>query len=214
MKKLISMVMVVSLLLSGNYLYSESLDFGADAVSRYVWRGSDFGNSPAIQPYISFTQGPLEIGAWGSWSVIGAAGGNENDLYAAFSFANFSLIITDYFFPGYTGDDMIDDFSDTGGHIIELSGSARFNKLNILAAMNVAGNDPDNSIYFEAGYEIYNHEELSAAVVAGAGNGFYTVDSELNLVNFGLSLSKDRYTAAYIINPDQKTSFLVFGISF
>ncbi len=146
--------------------------------------------------------------------MIGAAGGNENDLYAALSFDNFTFIITDYFFPGYTGDDMIDDFSETGGHIIELSGSATFNKLNLLAAMNVAGNDPDNSIYFEAGYEIYSHEELSAAVVAGVGNGFYTVDTEFNLVNLGLTVSKERYSAAYIVNPDQKTSFLVFGLSF
>ena len=41
-------------------------DIGADVVSRYVWRGTDFGNSPAIQPSMSasFRDGQLELGYW------------------------------------------------------------------------------------------------------------------------------------------------------
>ena len=45
-----------------------TLNFGADIVSRYIWRGYDFGNSPAIQPNLFFSLRGLNIGAWGSYS--------------------------------------------------------------------------------------------------------------------------------------------------
>ncbi len=32
----------------------KSLDPGGDFVSRYIWRGTDFGNSPAIQPCLNW----------------------------------------------------------------------------------------------------------------------------------------------------------------
>jgi len=34
------------------------------------------------------------------------------------------------------------------------------------------------------------------------------------VVNIGLTTSRDNFSASYIINPDQETSFLVFGVNF
>jgi hypothetical protein len=34
------------------------------------------------------------------------------------------------------------------------------------------------------------------------------------VASIGISVSKGDYSASYIINPDQETSFLVFGRSF
>ena len=34
-----------------------------DVASRYVWRGTDFGNSPSAQPGISYTSGSQTLGA-------------------------------------------------------------------------------------------------------------------------------------------------------
>ena len=47
-------------------------DVGADIMSRYVWRGTQFGgSSPSIQPFTSLSIGNLEIGAWGAYSTGG-----------------------------------------------------------------------------------------------------------------------------------------------
>ena len=43
----------------------QSQDFGADVVSSYVWRGTQFGEGPHIQPYISAGKGGFEVGLWG-----------------------------------------------------------------------------------------------------------------------------------------------------
>ena len=34
---------------------SVRFSLGADLASRYIWRGKDYGNSPAIQPNVSFS---------------------------------------------------------------------------------------------------------------------------------------------------------------
>ncbi|HMA61200.1 MAG TPA: hypothetical protein VKP78_00985 [bacterium] len=194
-------------------LQGSGFDLGADIYNRYVWRGTDFGNTPAVQPYINYSIGGLEVGAWSSWSITGASGGNENDLYASYSYNNFSLTVTDYFFPGYTGDDGIDEFSESGAHTVELSAGYSFADLSFLAAINVLGNDSDNSKYVEVNYEFYTKKNLAANVFIGAGDYIYTQDNNFTVVNLGLSVSRGRYNAAYIINPDQRTSFLTFGIA-
>ena len=38
--------------------------FGADMVSRYVWRGTDFGNAVSVQPGMSYSTVSVEVGAW------------------------------------------------------------------------------------------------------------------------------------------------------
>ena len=51
------------------------------------------------------------------------------------------------------------------------------------------------------------------------GNGMYTIEGEdekdsFQVVNVGLTASREQFTATYVINPQQETSFLVFGVSF
>jgi hypothetical protein len=53
--------------------YSQ-VSFGADVVSRYVWRGTDFGNSASVQPTLGFSFGNFEIGALGSYALTAGAG--------------------------------------------------------------------------------------------------------------------------------------------
>jgi hypothetical protein len=90
---------------------SSSVQFslGADLVSRYIWRGKDYGNSPAIQPNISFSFAGLKIGAWGSYGILYRENsGNyaELDPYISYTWKWFTVGITDYFFPnGLTPND-------------------------------------------------------------------------------------------------------------
>jgi hypothetical protein len=212
MKKLKFLIILLVLLLTCPLLAGE-IDLGADIYNRYVWRGTDFGNTPAIQPYISYTINGLEVGAWSSWSVTGAPGGNENDLYISYCYENFQLALTDYFFPAYTGDDEIDDFSENGAHTIELSGGYTISDFSLLFAINVLGNDPDNSKYIELSYECYQQEDISVTIFTGAGDFIYSRNNKFRPVNLGVNIAKGEYNAAYIINPDQRTSFLTFGVS-
>ena len=190
-------------------LYGE-VTIGADVVSRYVWRGSDYGNAAAVQPGIETAVGPVSFGAWGSWSISPGpadASGNECDLYASTTVGPVGLTVTDYFFPAYA---RTDSLLNLDKHIFELSASADAGPVSLLVAANLSGdyNDNDesrNSAYFEFIY---------GALSLGLGNGLYSTDGEFAPVSFGISASRDNFSASYIINPDKETSFLVFGVNF
>ena len=184
-------------------LYGE-VTIGADVVSRYVWRGTDFGNAAAVQPGIETAVGPVTLGAWGSWSISpdpADASGNECDLYASTTVGPVGLTLTDYFFPAYAGTDSLLNIDI---HVFELSAGADVGPVSLLAAANVSGDD-DNSTYLELTYGAFS---------LGLGNGAYSTDGEFAPVSLGISASRDNFSASYIINPDQETSFLVFGVNF
>ena len=61
----------------------EAQDFGADVASSYVWRGTQFGNGPHVQPWMSLGYGNLELGAWGSVPLTAGDSGAELDLYVS-----------------------------------------------------------------------------------------------------------------------------------
>ena len=201
MRVFILSIMYSLLILS--MLYGE-VTIGADVVSRYVWRGTDYGNAAAVQPSIETAIGPIALGAWGSWSISPGpadASGNECDLYASTNVGPVGLTLTDYFFPAYAGTDSLLNLDI---HVFELSAGADVGPVSILAAANVSGDD-DNSTYLELTYGAFS---------LGLGNGAYSTDGEFAPVSIGVSASRDNFSASYIINPDQETSFLVFGVNF
>ena len=194
---------IMNLLLILSMLNGE-VTIGADVVSRYVWRGTDFGNAAAVQPGIETAVGPVTLGAWGSWSISPGpadASGNECDLYASTTVGPVGLTLTDYFFPAYAGTDSLLNIDI---HVFELSAGADVGPVSLLAAAYVSGDD-DNSTYLELTYGAFS---------LGLGNGAYSTDGEFAPVSIGVSASRDNFSASYIINPDQETSFLVFGVNF
>lgn len=221
--------------------------FGADVVNRYVWRGTDFGNAVSVQPGMSISYGNIEVGAWSSWAItdgdreaeiknivfddtgapadttdfgigtLKGRGANENDLYISFSSGPIGITLTDYYFPGLTGEnDSFFSYSDEDAvHILEVSASLALDGMPLsgLVAFNFSG-DPDDSFWVEATYDLGEMEETAVSVTAGFGNGVYTTDTDPALVSVGLNMSKGDYFASYILNPDKESSFLVFGRSF
>lgn len=178
------------------------VNLGVDVFNRYVWRGSDFGNSASLQPTMEYSNDFFTVGAWGAWSVDGSAGGNENDLYLSTQLGPVGLTLTDYFFPTYAGADNVFSLDN---HILELSASTSMGGLGAMLAYNFSGDD-EKSAYLELGYKFLK---------VGMGNGFYTIgdDPDFGLVHVEVSASKEIFSVAYILNPEQETSFLVFGIS-
>ncbi len=189
-------------------------DIGADVVSRYIWRGSDFGNTAAVQPYLSYAAGPVELGAWSSWAINPAPGGYENDLYVTLSAGAFSFTLTDYYFPAIDqGQDNFFKFGDDDGiHFLEGMVAFEQGPLSAFGGIFFSGDD-ENSLYFESTYQAYEKNDISASLFLGAGDGIYTLDQAFNLVSVGLTVSKGMFSAAYILNPDREITFLVFGVS-
>jgi hypothetical protein len=212
--KILSLAVALFAGISGT-AQADGFKIGADVVSSYVWRGSDLGNSAAIQPALSYTcpKTGIIVGAWGSYAI------NDNrhkeiDLYATVPVGPLSFTVTDYNSPD-NGDSF--DFSDDGPNVVELSVAYAKDNLSLLAAINVAGNDNDNAKYCEVGYKFYDKDGYTAKGVVGLGDEDFYGDFEgdnIAVVNTGISVSKDRYTASYVYNPDTAESNLVFMASF
>ncbi|TLU82615.1 MAG: hypothetical protein FDX21_08615 [Chlorobium sp.] len=224
--KLLSLVVALFAGLSGT-AQAEGFKIGADIVSSYVWRGSDIsdynngrGDSPAIQPALSYTcpDTGIVIGAWGSYAISESNGINrykETDLYVTVPAGPFSLTVTDYY--TVTNDSRAFDFSSDGPNTLEISGSYAKDNLSLLAAINVAGNDYDNAKYFEAGYKFYDKDKYTAKAFVGAGDELQYAPGQgtgFNVVNVGITVTKESYSASYVYNPDTEKSNLVFMASF
>ena len=213
-------------------LAQAQVSLGADFVSRYVWRGFDFGESFSIQPAITIaTETGFEVGAWGSYAASpGGAGANELDLWLGYSTDNFSIGLTDYYFPSPGGNaffDFDEDDSDGGAHFFEPYASASVGPVTIYGAVvlnNLA--DDDSAVYLEASVPITTNTE---GVELGLVSGFVLGESEFygtnatTLVNLGLSASTDVSLGAltlpvfvgYVLNatPGSERTHLVFGFS-
>lgn len=216
-------LLFVTLLLSISGIKAQ-VSTGADLVSRYVWRGTDFGNSAAVQPTVEFAAGDFAIGAWGSYAINSNVGGAEADLYVSYSIADFSIGITDYYFPG-------EGFANAPGTVPVTSGNyfdyenAHYFELNLgytIESFSISANyffaNLNDDLYFELGYNIDNVD-----LFAGVGNESYTGDGEFNLVNVGLSATKEIEISdtfalplfgSVVLNPDSEQLFLLFGLSF
>jgi hypothetical protein len=130
MKRFFKLLVVLMMLSMSQQLCAQDdnsgeLDFGVDLMSRYVWRGFDFGAMPSIQPGLAYTKGGFEIGVWGAYAM-NFAGYQETDLYVSYTFLKDMLSIgfTDYYFPDITAlDQGYFDWGDETGHCVELNAS-------------------------------------------------------------------------------------------
>jgi hypothetical protein len=197
------------------------VNLNVDVMSRYVWRGADFGNSPSIQPEISFEAGGFEIGTWAAFATTGNPDGTEVDWYVSYTFetdnaGSIELIFTDYTFPVGTG------YFSSDAHFCELgigySGPDKF-PFSISAGMFLT-NDDDSSVYIELGYDTGPVDLFL---------GFTPAESELygttgaGVINLGLSTEREvqisdqfslNLTGSVKTNPYNDTLFFVFGFGF
>lgn len=207
----------------------QSFSLGADLMSRYVWRGVDFGESFSIQPTLEFSSGGFAVGSWASYSIAAdGAGANEHDLYLSYGIGDFSIGLTDYYFPG-PGALPFGDFSGdgAGAHWFEINAGFGGNEdFPISVSGNIfIHNDPQNSVYLELGYPFsVDGVDLGFSVgIVPQESAFYGT-STFGITVLGLSASSsvkitDEFSlpvsAMYIINPTPgaERSFLVFGFS-
>lgn len=219
MKKTAKLVALAAVLFAGfgaTNANAEGFKLGADVVSSYVWRGSELGNAAAIQPSLSYTcNSGVTVGLWGSYDISSDNRYKEVDLTVSVPVGPATLAVTNYNINPDAGRTF--DFREDGENTIEVSASYSHDKMGLMAGVFVAGNDYDNAVYCEASYQIYDKDGYTAKAIAGLGSEGYYGDKEgkqIALVNTGIAVTKDRYTASAIYNPETENSYLVFMASF
>ncbi len=219
-----------------------TLDPGLDLMSRYIWRGLDFGNSPAIQPALELTNKKFTVGAWGSYAT-NDANFQEADLYVSYTLKElFTFTVTDYFFPdGDTSENKYFDYQkDETGHVFE--GAVSFNgtekvPLSLMVATNFYGDDA-RKVNDKIQYSTYIELKYSRSIgptdfdlfIGGTPNkpdrdkgetGYYGPYE--GIINVGLTAVRkiaitDKFdlplTVSLITNPQLQNIFIVAGFSF
>ncbi len=238
-------VSFVILISTFGQLFSESgttLNIGADLMSRYIFRGFDYGNSPSIQPTVSIKSGGLEVGYWGAIATNSFY--QEIDLYAKYSIGNFAIIFTDYYIPSMTGTPASPDtrfftFDDkTTSHTFEAALQYTISEdipLKLYAATFFYGNDKrwgfdaekDSkedtyfSTYIEASYSMKigeNNFDIFLGMTPSAG----AFGNDLGVVNLGYTAYKTiKFSSEFempvkgsvIYNPQASAIHYIFGFS-
>lgn len=217
-----------------------NINVTADFVSRYVWRGQDYGTSPAIQPTLAWNyHGLFELGVWGSFNIKGTY--SETDPYIKFFWKNLSLVLTDYFIYNDTASYKPDFYNikkKETNHVIEAALQYKLSgkfPIRILLGSYFWGNDrawgfdveKDTTLknyystYVELGYSLECHQNnldilLGITPFAGAyGN-------KAGIVNLGITATRKIVVSpafeipvkvSLITNPELKRVFLVFGMT-
>ena len=193
----------------------EAQDFGADVASSYVWRGTQFGNGPHVQPWMSLGYGNLELGARGSVPLTAGDGGTELDLYVSYDLGPLALTVTNYTFP-VAGGAYAEGEGLFEGDYLEVSGSGSVGPIDL----TVGYFTELEALYIEAGFSI---GVVDVAIgYAGEDDSDWYV-SEAGLCNISVGGSKevkitDDYSlplfGSLVYNPEAESAFLVFGMSF
>jgi len=244
-------ISLLMLVLSSTSVFAQSdstetespISISADLMSRYVWRGSDFGASPSIQPGIEYCKAGFSIGAWGAYA-INYQGYQESDLYIGYTFYKdmFSVMVTDYYFQSdLTNVNYFDYDSETTGHVFEAALTFNGTKklpLSLMVATNVYGADAkkinddgtqgDNqfSTYAELTYSFKHFDVFAGANLIEPNRdlgetGYY--GNYMGFVNIGLTAVKEikisehyslPLTLSVITNPQAEKIYFVAGFSF
>ena len=207
-------LLTIVALLSPNISYSQ--DFGADLVSSYVWRGTQFGSGAHVQPYMDLGSGNLTGGVWGSFPTSAKGGGNELDLWVSYDFGPLALTVTNYTFPG-EGGVYADSEGLFNGDYTELAASTSIMGVDLSAGYFTEV----EALYVELGFST-GAVDIAFGYGDDQADGFYAGGGS-GLVNMSFSGLKDIQISdnyalpvfgSFIINPEAETAFLVFGISF
>lgn len=213
--------------------------YGADLVSRYIWRGGELAgkNNPQIQPSVNLAYSTENAGSFGFgiWSSIGLKKNYiETDFALSYNISTnigeFGIVFTDYYYP-YLKNKFFNFKDDgNGSHIIEGAFSyvpTEEFPLKLLLANNLLNDLPnDKSLYIEASYP-FELLTLSFNTFVGAAKGrsfYYGVNTDkFELINAGISVSRavdftENFAMQFgldeIYNYHLKKNYLVFKISY
>lgn len=222
---------------------SFDVNFGANLVSRHIWRGLQIGatqNSPAvphIQPNavmsLSFSKNSsFEIGFVGTYGISNEY--SESDFFARYSqltnIGSFALQLFDYHYP-FKGIPFSNfDENGTGAHTLEVSlkyTAPRQFPITLFVSNNIHNVvSGDKTFYAELNYPVQVNKLVDLNLFAGTAKGkstWHVVSSDsFEIVNLGFKASrkielseklKIPVSVTWTYNPHLKNSYLAFGLS-
>ncbi|MBD0401412.1 TorF family putative porin [Flammeovirga sp. EKP202] len=215
--------MLLIIMVCKNLYAQDKLQFsaGADLVNHYVWRGIDYGYSPAIQPDIELNYKGFYVGGWGTYAFLKSNSVYEFEYRLGYTFEKIglSLQVIDYVYSTATFDspktihNVEQDLSNVG-HSFELGVIQRIKNFHFAGYINFS---EEYDIYVEVGYNYKGFE-----LIVGAGNNEYTLNDNFTLVNVSLMKTVDlkvseKYSPSLfcgaVCNPDTSVFHLLFGVN-
>lgn len=200
-----------------------SISSNVDLMSRYIWRGQDYGHDPSVQPGLSATWKDFTLGAWGAYTFNGV-GTQETDLYLSKEIDHLSFALWDYWSMGDSTINLFNYNQKTTEHVLEaqilLSGGQEL-PFNLLGSYLFYGADASKSVYLELQY-LHSTPSADLQLFAGyqAKGEYY--GSRPAFVNLGCTVIKsievtDRWSLplhlSFIVNPSANRVYLVAGIT-
>jgi hypothetical protein len=207
------LLLMAAIALPVSSMAQDKVEFGvgADVVSKYIWRGTDLGG-PSVQPSLSVAYKGLSLTAWGSIG-FDSEDDKEVDLTLAYETGNFSLSVTDYWYPEYSG-----------AHTFEAQIGYDFGLLAANWYTNFAGDDEEYASYISliAPFSLIGLDWEAEVGATPWGTDYYGTDkfsvSDLSLgaskeFNIGKSFSTTLFAKA-TYNPTIEKFYATIGISF
>lgn len=236
MKKIVTVMMLTSVSLMTAHASEPdvTLDFGAELVSSYIWRGQELGGF-SLQPSATLTWNKpgLSLGVWASAELFETAAAinmTEFDFSLTWSpIEALSVGLTDYYLSGnsYFGGWR---WNSTASHNLEVNVGYDFGPLAV--SWNTCLTGPDHTYSdgkIERNYSTY--VELSApykisgiegnvAVGACLWEDCFTAvgNQEFNVCNISLTATKQLFGLPFkgqvIFNPQSDNAYFVIGVAF
>lgn len=207
------LLLMTAIALPVSSMAQDKVEFGvgADVVSKYIWRGTDLGG-PSVQPSLSVAYKGLSLTAWGSIG-FDSEDDKEVDLTLAYETGNFSLSVTDYWYPEYSG-----------AHTFEAQIGYDFGFLAANWYTNFAGDDEEYASYISliAPFSLIGLDWEAEVGATPWGTDYYGTDKfsvcDLSLgaskeFNIGKSFSTTLFAKA-TYNPTIEKFYATIGISF
>ena len=193
-------MLILTMLLANAFSQAE---ISADIASRYIWRGLASGETPVIQPAISYTNFGVSIGTWASYSISSAENMNvENDFFLSTSIAEADITLTDYYFPS-SGELFTMDT-----HTFELMLNYSY-LVDLTLATNVY-NDSQYSTYIQIAKEI---DGLTLFVGGVAMESDWYGTEEAAIIELGAKATRGQFSVSYILNPNEKKNYITLVYS-
>lgn len=220
------------------------LDAGVTLTSRFIYRGINLGEAPQVQPRVSLNVENFQLALWSSHPIAPRTDASENvaivERGANYREVNFwmrydfdvgigtlSPYVQNHYNPN-AGDFLNFDGGGDGAHFLQ--GQLMFSGHEALPLDLMVGyvfhNDPERSVYLEAGYR-FTAGRTDLRVFAGGVPGrspFNGVSTdEAAVTNIGVSASRtipltESYGLplglAFVFNPHLEDAFAAVSLSF
>lgn len=239
MKKIFSLILLFIIISKSAYGQNnknlKDSPFGAsiELTTKYMWRGQEYGTSPAVFPMLSYASNGFNAFAMGAYAWDGSH--QEIDLGLSYTHKAFTIGAVDYYYPTNVGenDKYFNLKNRETGHSVETYLTIAPEKIPVYLTLSTfifgadkdLKNDQAYSSYAEFGYShaFNNDNNITLALGAALNKSFYTdYERGFNIVNiaikyataFTLGNYKLPVSASYIINPYKEKSFFTFSTYF